>query len=93
MKWLNSLFYPNQMYMTHKREYSLKGDKEQRLEKLISEFNQQLKISSTTQQSFSPQQPVNGRLPAIVQDRTRSRADRFLSERLKYQHNLHTVIG
>lgn len=47
------LFHPNKMYMSNKREYSLKANKEQRLERLISEFNQQLKISSTTQNNFN----------------------------------------
>ena len=39
--------------MTHKREHSHRASKEHRLEKLISEFNQQLKISSTTQHNFN----------------------------------------
>jgi hypothetical protein len=86
------IFYPNKMYMPQKREHSLRIGREQHIEQLISEFNQQLRISSTTQQHFSPQRNPNDRLPIIPQEKTRPRTDRFLSERLKYQNNLHTVI-
>lgn len=61
------------------------------MEELKAKLNESLKVVSTTQQYFK-RKNKDGLLPAVIPDRIKFKTDRFQSERLRYQKNLHTII-